>query len=318
MGLSVATSIVIPTLFPFLVLGTFLSKSGLAAVIGARLEKVVRRLFGLPGCCAAALLVGFLGGYPAGGAVIGDLVRSGQLNPREGERALRFCVCGGPGFIINTVGVGLMGSSAFGILLYSAQVLAALFIGLCSRRKTSDVPLPPPRRVSGISALVDAVTLSCQSALSMCGFLVLFSALLSIFDTLPLARNDTLTLLLSCLCEVACGCVNAAKAGGFAPLLLSFAMGFGGLSVHCQLSAVLRKTGVLNTRFFVFRFLHGALAALLTSILLRLFPVTLPVFSDAPSVVPFSGGVGVSVCLLMTCGIWLLYVDKKRPVHYNE
>ena len=129
-GLSICSSVIIPALFPFLVLSGFLVRSGLSAKMGRRLDRVTRFLFGLPGCCGAGILIGFIGGYPAGGVAVGELVERGDITREEGKRMLRFCVNGGPAFIISAVGAGLMGQPVYGFMLYGAHIAAALTLGL--------------------------------------------------------------------------------------------------------------------------------------------------------------------------------------------
>ncbi len=319
-GLSVCGSVIIPSLFPFLVLGTLLSKSGVAAAVGRRLERITRRLFGLPGCCAAGILLAFVGGYPAGGAAVGELVRSEQITRDEGRRMLRFCVCGGPGFIIGTVGARLMSSVPFGVILFAAHVLAALLLGIIgapkdTRRHTCAYTARRPA-LSLPQAFAESVTGACQTLLSMCGFILLFSGLLALLDTA--VDNRVASALLSCLLEVSSGCVAAADLGTLSPFVLGVAVGFGGLSVHCQLASSLVGTGTLTPHFWLARLLHGSLTALLTVLLLRLIPITLPVFDTlAPTVQAVTDHVGISVFLLLLCGIWLLSVDKGGRVTYN-
>ena len=320
-GLSICASVIIPSLFPFLVLGSFLSRSGVAAAVGNRLERVTRPLFGLPGCCAAGILISCIGGYPAGATVISELIRAGQITRDEGERMLRFCVCGGPGFIIGTVGAGLMGSTALGVMLFVAHITAAVMLGILGAPKTARrkalTPTARRPRVSAVSAFVDSVTSACGTLLSMCGFILLFSGLISLLDTL-IPANRIAAALLSCLLEVSCGCVAAAKLASLAPFILGVAIGFGGVSVHCQLAASLVGTGVLTPRFWLSRLLHGALTAVLTMLLLRFIPVTVPTLgTTVPAVQAVSGSVGISVFLLLLCGIWLLSVDKRERVPYN-
>lgn len=319
-GLSVCASVIIPSLFPFLVLGALLSKSGVAAAMGSRLERITRRLFGLPGCCAAGILLGFVGGYPAGGAVVGDLLRSEQITRDEARRMLRFCVCAGPGFIISTVGAGLMGSSSFGAILFAAHVIAAVLLGIVGVPKDSRRHAPahsarrPPSSLS--QAFVDSVTAACQSLLSMCGFILLFSGLLALIDTAFDNRRES--ALLACLLEVSSGCVAAADLGALSPFMLGFAVGFGGLSVHCQIASSLVGTGALTPDFWLARLLHGSLTAVLTLLLLRLIPLTLPVFGTfSPTVHAVTDHVGISAFLLLLCGIWLLSVDKGGQFTYN-
>ena len=132
-GLSICSSVIIPSLFPFLVLSGFLVRSGLSVKLGRRLDRVTRALFGLPGCCGAGILIGFIGGYPAGGMAAGELVEQGAITREEGKKMLRFCVNGGPAFIISAVGAGLMGDIRYGVMLYAAHIAAAVLIGLFGR-----------------------------------------------------------------------------------------------------------------------------------------------------------------------------------------
>lgn len=327
-GLSLCASVMIPSLFPFLVLGGVLVRSGVAAALGRRLEPATRWLFGLPGCCAAGILIAFVGGYPAGGMVIAELVRSGQLQKDDGRRMLRFCVNGGPGFVIGAVGAELMNNAAFGAVLFGAQLVASLILGVaCAprRRPATKISAPVAPRSSLPTALAQAVTAACHSLLSLCGFVVLFAAVSALFDTVGIGDNPVLFALLSCLLEVNGGCAAAAEITAAAPLLLGFAVGFGGLSVHCQLADILHGTGVMSVSFMVSRAAHGALTAVLTVLFLQFIPIPLSVGApfDTPLTVQASyGGAAVSAAMLLLCGVWMLSVspslDKEHGGRYNK
>lgn len=325
-GLSVCADVLIPSLFPFLVLGGFLTRSGVAAAVGRRLGWLTRRVFGLPGCCAAGILLGMIGGYPAGGSVVGELVRSGQITREEGQRMLRFCVNGGPGFVISAVGVGLTGSTTFGAILFFANLAASLVLGIvgvprearrrtAARRQTA-VSLPPA------AALVESVTAACSSLLSMCGFVLLFAALLALVDASGIAAvlggtptgEKLIAALIACVLEVSCGCTAAASLGSNAALFLGFAVGFGGLSVHCQLASSLRGLGLMNGRFFLARLAQGGLTAALTLLLLKWIPITQPVWGalQQPIAVASSGSAAMSAALLVLGGVWMLTVGTKQ------
>ncbi len=335
-GLSICSAVLIPSLFPFLVLGGFLTRSGVAAAIGRRLEGMTRLLFGLPGCCAAGILIGAVGGYPAGGTVVGELVRSGQIDRAEGRRMLRFCVNGGPGFVISAVGAGLMGSIGFGVILFAAHLLASLLLGILgaspgSRQRRAS---PPRRAVATLppsAALVGAVTAACEALLYMCGFVLLFSAVLALVDVSGAAAllggsppSERLwSAIIACLLEVSCGCTAAAALSSNAVLLLGFAVGFGGLSVHCQLAATLQGLGLMDRRFFVARLAQGVLTAFITLVLLRYIPLPQAVWGTGqqPVAQAFSGSVAMSAALLVLGGVWMLtvgHLDKPVAKPYNE
>ena len=65
-GLELCGNVILPSLFPFFVLSSLVVDLGLAAYPGRVLEPVMRPLFRVNGSCAAALVLGFVGGYPVG------------------------------------------------------------------------------------------------------------------------------------------------------------------------------------------------------------------------------------------------------------
>lgn len=342
-GLSICSSVIIPSLFPFLVLSGFLVRSGLSVKMGRRLDRVTRFLFGLPGCCGAGILIGFIGGYPAGGVAAGELVERGDITREEGRRMLRFCVNGGPAFIISAVGTGLMGQPAYGFMLYGAHIAAALILGIAGRfhgrgkdRGAKQAPSAAPLRhakpphLSVAAAFVESVNAACRSLLYMCGFVVLFAAILSLCDASGVAEAirtalsapfrlsgaDTagIACLFPCLLEVSCGCVEAAASGPSAPFLLGMALGWGGLSVHCQLSASLHRQRLIDRSFFAARGLHALLGGILTMVLFRFVPVAVNTgISFSETVVkPYTTSVTASTALLLMCALFLLALATNR------
>ncbi len=334
-GLSICGTVLIPSLFPFLVLAGLLVRSGLAETLGRRTGRLTRALFGLPGCCGAVILVGMVGGYPAGGLAVGELVRKGAIPPAEGRRLLRFCVNGGPAFIISAVGAGLLGSVRKGVLLFAAHIAVSLLMGIAGRRggRTTEVGGTRPAgggRTPLAAAFVESVNAAGRSLLYMCGFVILFAAVLALADVSGLAAGfqwliawpfvrlgadpAVFACVLPCVLEVSCGCVEAAGNGLFAAFLLGAALGWGGLSVHCQLAATLQEYHLLDRGFFTARFWHGLLAGGLSALLFRVAPIPVEVGTVAGDALirPVSTSVAASVALLMMCSVLLLATDRER------
>ena len=65
-GLRLCYNVILPSLFPFFVLSALVVDLGLAGYIGRALEGIMRPLFNVPGACASAFALGFVGGYPVG------------------------------------------------------------------------------------------------------------------------------------------------------------------------------------------------------------------------------------------------------------
>ena len=238
-GLRLCFSTVIPSLFPFFVVTSLLVRLGAAEALRGIFAPFMGPLFRLSGACAAPLMAGLVGGYPAGARTAAELVRSGQLSREEGERCLGFVNNCGPAFLLSYVGSGVLGSSRAGVWLYLIHVLAALLAGmiLCRLpRKGRGRPSPPPAAPGPedaaplSAALPAAVTGSLTAVLNICGFVVLFRALVAVVPfPLPPAALGFL--------EMVSGA--AALAPGREGFITAAAIvGWGGLSVHCQTAAV--------------------------------------------------------------------------------
>lgn len=339
-GLSVCGTVIVPSLFPFLVLSGVFIRSGLAARVGQRLDGVTRRLFGLPGCCGAVVLVGMVGGYPAGAAATKELLRNGEIGEKQAKHLLRFCVNGGPAFIIGTVGAGLLGSVSKGIMLYAAHLLASLVIGIVGRGKAAEEPLVSSashQSSNMMKTLVESVQSACGALVSMCGFVVLFSAFLTLSDVSGLTRALTgviafpftefgadvqpLGAMYTAFWEVSCGCVEIAggRLGGmFSLFLLGAALGWGGVSVQCQIGGMFSDENLLDSGFVLARAWHallgGGIAVLLSLVIPLPQQTTLPVVQmmTSPMVIqPVSVSVGASAAMLLMCGALLLSTSRE-------
>lgn len=332
-GLSICSTVIIPSLFPFIVLAGFVTRSGIDVAVGRRLERVTRFLFGLPGRCAAGILIGFVGGYPAGSAAVGELLKNGAITRREAGRMLLFCVNAGPAFVISTVGAGLLGNARYGAVLLAAHMLASLLIGIGCRM--FGTPLPSGGSALGATvrparpgaALAGAVNSACRSMLYMCGFVILFAAIQALGDATGLVQSLTrvitwplettgadvrdLDCLFPILTEVTTGCVAASTTGALRPLLLGAALGWGGLSVHCQLTATLHEYDIMGRRFFLARLVHAVLGGLFSVLLLRIIPVELTVSTviSGNAVSITASSVPAAITLITMC-VLLLFTNS--------
>lgn len=323
-GLTICGSILIPGLFPFLVLADLAVKSGACSFLGRLLRKPIAHLFHLPGCCGTAIFIGLVGGYPAGAITTAELYRSGAVTQEEARRLLRFCVNAGPAFIISTVGVGLLGNVRIGLLLYIAHVISALLIGIADGLRerflggtnTQAVVISQPiARLPLGTALPQSVNNACRSLLSMCGFVLLSSATLSLLDAIGLTQYPPLDLLLPSLLEVSCGCLAVASSPAM-PLLLGTILGFGGLSVHGQLAAALADTPLIRGDFFAARLLQALLSGAITAFLFRLWPQSNAVFLPlSETLTPsLSGNAAAGAALLVMCGLFLLATRRETTI----
>lgn len=325
-GLSVCSSVIIPTLYPFMILAGVLTDSPLCTRPNRFIAAVTRRLFRLPACCGTAILLSLVGGYPAGALAIGRLKNSGRITAVEARRMTLFCVNGGPGFIVSTVGAGLLGSTRAGWLLFAAHAATSLGMGIIlartgktrenSAQETSTAASPP-------RAFAQTVQDTCAALLTMCGFVVLAAAGLSVWEAsglphvlqslsgIPAAAWSTATAMLT---EVSCGCIAIAGGGSLAPFWLCLCLGWGGLSVQGQLAVALKGQHgekLLTPTFWGGRLVHGCISGLIATLLFRFIPVDLPTIST-PTVTPFYASASASTMLLILSFMAMLCFYPKK------
>lgn len=304
-GLALCAHVIVPSLFPFFVLSALVVDLGLAARLGRALEGLMRPLFRVSGAGAAAWVISFVGGYPIGARTALQLYRQGRCSREETQRLLAFCNNSGPAFVLGVVGVGVFGSGTVGLLLYLTHIVASLLVGLLFRfsgqatRFPSPLPSPPViRTIRLATAFTDAVAAALRSSLHVCAFVLFFSValrLLSHFGLLERAAAFLALLGLSpdwgrCLAagllELSSGVAALPSSGLDALPMAAFLLGWAGLSIHCQVLALLGDSGLSARSYLLGKLCHGLIAAALTALLIRWLPLSEAV--STPSL-PFGG-----------------------------
>lgn len=332
-GLMLCYNVIIPSLFPFFVLSALVVDLGLAGYIGRALEGFMRPLFNVPGACASAFVLGFVGGYPVGARTALSLYQKGMCTKTEAERLLSFCNNSGPAFILGVVGAGVFASSRVGVLLYLAHAAASICVGLFFRfyrrgKKGREARVSPKFEAERFTtAFTGAVKNSFLSTLNICAFVVFFTVvirLLFLSGALPaLARllgvllsplgftQEWAERLLTGAIELSSGVWTLSGAGGMAGRMsmAAFMLGWAGLSVHCQVLSFLGGSGLSVRTYIAGKFLHGGLAALFTALLVRLFPLKEPVAAYLAEQVEGIAGIDFSTALtISTTAAWVMWL----------
>lgn len=281
-GLTLCLTRAIPSLFPFFIVSTLTVRSGFADSL-ARLLAPLMRFYRLPSVGISALLLSFLGGYPAGAQTVSELLDSGRISEEDARRFIVFCNNTGPAFLIGFCGQGLFHSLAAGLYLYLIHILSACLCGLFVRGNVTASTTPSAHAVPPFSTcLTESVAQASRTMLSVCAFVLTFSVLLTLLMSLPLWHT-----LLSCLTQLlplSPAAVQALLSGtlelttglsllrtaydpAFLRLLLcSVLCAFGGISVLFQSAAAAPRLSF--HRILLGKVLHAAFAAALTCLLL--------------------------------------------------
>ncbi|MCL2105640.1 MAG: hypothetical protein FWH26_01030 [Oscillospiraceae bacterium] len=319
-GLLLCGQVMIPALFPFFVL------SGIFAAIAQKTRPSAgqsrRQAVGV-------VLIGFLGGYPMGAKTAAQLLDRGLLSRAQAQRLMLFCVNAGPAYLIGVVGSALLGSRRAGLLAFLSLLIAGLLLGLCGRWLPEEASPAPsgaqPRKgralfveQSGQRAdqlLLNAVTQATATMMGVCAWVVLFSCLCALLQLLPAALRPAIPALTAFL-EVSSGTVMAARVGTSLPVLCAI-LGWGGLSVHCQILGDLRRSGLRLRWFWAARAIHGALAAVICAQLTRWFPcetAAVALLSGAQAIRPWAVSAPAAAALLGFCAFLILDLDLNRKL----
>lgn len=322
------TNVLIPSLFPFMVISAFTVNSGLCTLLEKPLEKITRLLFNLPGCCGTTIFLSMIGGFPIGARGISSLYKDELINEKQAQQMAFFCVSSGPGFLITFVGSSLYGSVHIGLILLIASILSLIILGIISglfskkeNNLTMDSNLQKKKIENATKKIFkkkpdDFTTSLTKSAIDgtkgiveMCSMVILFSVIISFGEVF--INDDFINNCFLILMEVTTACNNLFKKISLP--ILAFAIGFGGLCVHFQVFQALGKIKINKAVFFLYRILQGILMVAFTNIGLHFFPVTEQVFSNTQNttaVMSSSTYLG-SIMLILTAVCFLYSLNSK-------
>ncbi|NLJ74676.1 MAG: sporulation integral membrane protein YlbJ [Firmicutes bacterium] len=305
-GLKLWFEIVLPALLPFFAMADILMGLGAVHFIGALLEPIMRPVFRIPGVGGFAVAMGLAAGYPMGAKITGELHRRQLCSAAEAERLVSFANTADPLFIVGAVSIGMFGLPDLGATLVLSHYIAAIIVGFCMRfhqgedsvqiKRSSGYfsralrELDEARRQDGRSfglLFGESVRDTFTAMLFIGGCIMMFSVLIEVLTVSglmgyitnilsPLLRFAGMDPSLSVAVvngffETTIGAQSASVSSASLvqkAMAASFVIGWSGLSVHTQVTAMLHGTEIRLLPYLTARLLHGVLAAACTAILL--------------------------------------------------
>lgn len=295
-GLVLWATSVIPSLFPFFVATELLCQTNFTFILGKLLNKFMKPLFNVPGESAVAIILGTISGYPVGAKVVCNLKNQKTISKIEAERLIAFTNNSGPLFILGTIGIALFHNKHIGFVLLIAHILSAFAVGYCFKfwkknkldinfRETKFNSKLTPLKISDIGEILGkSIKNSISTILSIGGFIVLFSVILSILKTSGIINlistffnkfgisQEITTSILTSFFELTNGIKLIADLYTnfplFSILLSAFFLGFGGLSVLLQVYSIIAKEGISIKPYLYGKLLQGIFSVIFTFVLL--------------------------------------------------
>lgn len=305
-GLQLWLNVVCPALLPFFICVEILIGLGIVSFFGSAFKSVMRPVFRVPGEGSFGFFMSISSGYPVGARIITKLRQENLCTSIEGQRLLSLCSTSGPLFIIGAVATGIMSNPALGFFLALSHYLSAVTVGFLMRyygkekiiiksinhrNPIADMLDYRKKDGRGIGMLMgDAVKNGVNLILMIGGFIILFSViagmlkisgflsfisgLLSRAVPFVTVTPDIVSGFLIGFLEV----TNGAKACAALDIpliskamMVSFMIGFGGLSINAQVMSVISGTDLKFGIYFLVKLIQGIAASIYSYILITGF-----------------------------------------------
>lgn len=304
-GINLWLFVVIPSLLPFFIVNDMLISVKVPENIARLFTPAARFLFNTSGYGAYAFIMSIFSGYPSGAKIVSDLIESKNISTREGQKILTFSSTSGPLFIIGAVGSGMLKSTMAGYILYISHVLGAVINGIIFKmflrenpKKGTSIRSNVPTIRTTEEMLSKAILNSLYTSAIIGGYIILFSVIIYLLNEIeyfhilntfickflyiPKHTAIKITDILETSLEISNGSkIIASMQDSFLNkmLMLSFIIGFSGLSVIGQVSGIVNKSGINIKLYMVSKIFHGLFSSIICYFLLNL--VTISCFSSS-------------------------------------
>ena len=305
-SLDICAKTLIPSLFPFMFLSAFITRSGILEKNIIFLDKITYKLSGLPFCSAVVFIMSIIGGYPIGPRMIKELYLRGSVTENQANRMMLFCINPSPAFVINTIGFTMFSSKKIGVIIYFSTVLSNILLSIFTKflddKKKAEVSFGEKCGIG--KALTQAADDATSGIIKICSYVILFSALISIISSIT--ENRSVLDFLYGFCEVTLGCERLSRLCNIT--LIAGVTAWGGIAVHFQIADCISQTHTNLYHFFTSRVVSGALSVIICDIFLKQFPIDVSALSQSTEmvIVPNEASLPVSITLLITCFFFLI------------
>ena len=283
-------SIVIPSLFPFILFSNILIYSNYFLFLkNTRITKLLQHFFKTSYIGTSAIIFGFLFGYPNGARYVNELYETKQISFNEAKFLLMFVNNSSPTFILSSIGIGMFKNIRIGIFLLVTHLLSCIILG----KTLSYIYLDKNNKVNthnnlklldennieynlSFENITKAVIKSIYTMCMILGFMIIFilmhNYILTIINIIATPSKYFSTFLL-CIFEITSGLNKLIYLPINLKLLLpvlSFFLGFSSLSIIFQIFSCVYKNNFRLKDIIKGKLLHGIFAGILSYILINI------------------------------------------------
>lgn len=287
---------ILPTTFPFVVICNLLIYYDGITLYSKFLGPLICKPLGLSRNCSFPIAASILCGYPLGAKYCADIYTMGYIEKNEYERLLNIASNVGPLFLIGSVGVALLNNVYLGYILLIGSYFSAFLIGLVTKKKRNSNSLSPPsypknKTVNFGLAIKNAVENGVNTTLSIGGFIIIFSVIISVIESNNYISNFFRNLeqifnlspgilygsfLGSIEITNGCNILSSLKISLSLKLsIISFLCSFSGLAIIAQVSSFISHTKINFSKYIFLKVIQGVFSFVITYALICILPTSI-------------------------------------------
>lgn len=330
-GCKLCFKAIIPTVFSFsLICNLLISYDGIS-IYSKILGPLICKPLNLSENCSFPIVASMLCGYPLGAKYTSDIYELGYINKSEYSRLINIASNAGPIFLIGAVGAALLGSPRYGYFLLISNYISMFFIAFITKKKSFSYNTLKKKTSNNSNinfglAIDEGIKNAINTTLSVCGYVVIFSVVISIlkntsfvynffnyiekFFNIP--KNVLYGTFLGSI-ELTNGCNIIASSNITIHLklaIISFFASFAGLSAIAQTSSFISKNNISIVKYILLKFIQGIFSFALSFILSKLIFKTIETSTTVLSTNLFNNiflySIPIVILLLITLIIKIL------------
>ena len=250
-GLLLWFNIVLPTLFPFMIISSLIINTSTLSYISKFTGPLFHRFLGISYSGSFAVLGGFLCGYPMGAKITADLITTHKITREEGAYLLSFCNNTSPMFLISYILWQQVKDDTLilpsVLIFFGAPLVCSKLFYMFHYKKLLKHSVNPTfssqKNVDFHFSLLDrCIMKSMESIVSVGGYIIVFSIIISLIQSTDFLGGTLKLLCLSSL-EITNGITlicNSSFSPDFRGLLSLSLASFGGLCATAQTSCMVQ------------------------------------------------------------------------------
>ena len=315
-GLMLLYETIVPSLFPFLVLSSYVAESPATNSFVNLIQPFTSKLFRTNGGGIVAALLGFAGGYPVAAKTICQLFEDKKLTQRDAEKLFCWCINPGAAFVITAVGTFMLKNTFCGVLMYSSIIISSLITGVAVGFLLPDGEKADtkPSMEKKADIFINSVKNGNNAMISVMGWILLFSCINNV--TRKIIPYKTAILVIGAVTEVSNGCKIACQGNMSLPVICAL-LSFGGFAVIFQVAPYARRCHVSLKNFICWKILNGALSAFICTIGECIFPHATQVSTTltiGSSSLHLNHTVTTALIMCLMCIVFIFQVDNRRKM----